>query len=237
MGWFVRRLGVADVVTLANGAIGFAAGVLAFHDVQLAAQLVLLAAILDAIDGILARKVGNTEAGPLLDSIVDVVSFGVSPALVAVAVAQAEYGGPGTSPTWMAAAFVGVGATFALLSVVRTAMYETYVDPADDRPGVQNTLAATILAAAYLADFLPTWAFLAFTVVLALSMIAPVPYPKLRAGDAIVLGVVQVAAVVAPTAFEAIFPRLILVAALAYAIGAPWFYWGKNGGPTVSRVD
>ena len=72
---------------------------------------------------------------------------------------------------------------------------------------------------------------------LAAAMVAPLPYPKLRAGDAMVLGLVQVAAVAVPTAFSALFPRIILVAATAYAIGAPWFYWGKNGGTTVSRVD
>jgi len=237
MGWLVRRMGVADVVTLLNGAVGFGAGVVAFHDPGLAARLVLLAAILDAIDGIVARRFGNTEAGPLLDSITDVVSFGVTPALLVVAVGEGGYGPPGTAPLALTAGILATGALFVLLSVVRTAMYTTYVDPDDDRPGVQNTLAATIVAAAYLADVLPPWALLVLTAILAVTMVAPLPYPKLRAGDAMVLGLVQVAAVAVPTAFSALFPRIILVAATAYAIGAPWFYWGKNGGTTVSRVD
>lgn len=237
MGWLVRRMGVADVVTLLNGAVGFGAGVVAFHDPGLAARLVLLAAILDAIDGIVARRFGNTEAGPLLDSITDVVSFGVTPAILVVVIGERAYGAPGTADLAITAGIFGAGALFVLLSVVRTAMYTTYVDPGDDRPGVQNTLAAVIIAAAYLAAIAPAWALLVLTTALAVAMVAPLPYPKLRAGDAMVLGLVQIAAVGVPDAFGALFPRIILVAALAYGIGAPWFYWGKNGGPTVSRVD
>jgi len=237
MGWLVRRMGIADVVTLLNGAVGFLAGIVAFHDPGLAARLVLLAAILDAIDGIVARRFGNTEAGPLLDSITDVVSFGVTPAILTVAIGEAAYGGVLTLEPALAVAVVGAATTFVLMSVVRTAMYTTYVGPDDARPGVQNTLAATILAAAYLADLIPVWALLVLAIVLAIAMIAPLPYPKLRAGDAMVLGVVQIAAVAVPTAFGAAFPRIILGAALAYGIGAPWFYWGQDGGTTVSRVD
>jgi CDP-diacylglycerol--serine O-phosphatidyltransferase len=237
MGWLVRRMSVADVVTLGNGAVGFVAGVLAFHDPGLAARLVLLAAIFDAIDGILARRFGNTEAGPLLDAITDVVSFGVTPALLIVAVAEAEYGTLGTADPVVTAATLLTGAVYVLLAVVRTAMYSTHVDPEAMRPGVQNTLAATILAAAYLTDLAPPWALLVLLAILAVAMVAPLPYPKLRAGDAIVLGVVQIAAVAVPAAFGRIFPIAILVAALAYGIGAPWFYWGKDDETTVSRVD
>ena len=237
MGWLVRRMGVADVVTLLNGAVGFVAGAIAFSAPAITARLILLAAILDAIDGIVARRFGNTEAGPLLDSITDVVSFGVTPALLVVALgAQTnQWALPSVGTAELAA--LGAGALFVLMAVLRTAMYTTYVEPDDARPGVQNTLAATIIAAAYLADLAPAWALLALTAILAVAMVAPLPYPKLRAGDAMVLGVVQVAAVAVPTMFGAIFPRIILVSAIAYGVGAPWFYWGKNGGTTVSRVD
>lgn len=237
MGWLVRRMSVADVVTLLNGAVGFVAGVIAFHDPPLAARLVLLAAIFDALDGILARRFGNTEAGPLLDAITDVVSFGVTPALLVIAVAERAYGPITDVELVVTVGVLSLTAIYVLLAVVRTAMYSTHVAPDEVRPGVQNTLAATIVAAAYLTDLAPTWALFALTGVLAVAMVAPLPYPKLRAGDAVVLGVVQIGAVVVPAAFGRIFPIAILLAALAYGIGAPWFYWGKDGETTVSRVD
>jgi CDP-diacylglycerol--serine O-phosphatidyltransferase len=43
-----------------------------------AADAVTLAAIADALDGILARRIGGTRVGPLLDSVADVVSFGAT---------------------------------------------------------------------------------------------------------------------------------------------------------------
>ena len=52
----------------------------------LAALLVLFAAIFDKLDGLVARKTGTESAfGRELDSIADVVSFGVAPALISFA--------------------------------------------------------------------------------------------------------------------------------------------------------
>jgi len=226
-----ERLGVADVITLANAVVGFAAGVVALSDPRLAARLLLLAAIADALDGIAARTFGGTEVGPLLDSVTDVVSFGATPALVVVGVAGAEWGWPTAgltaAPPAEAVAAVGVGAVFVVFSVLRTALYSRFVGEGENRPGIQNTLGATILAAAYLAGL--TWVpgLLAVTAVLAVAMVAPVPYPKLLARDAGILGVVQAAAIVAPLAFGRVLPRFLLVAALGYMFLAPRFYWGE----------
>ena len=226
-----ERLGVADVITLANAVVGFAAGVVALSDPQLAARLLLLAAIADALDGIAARTFGGTEVGPLLDSVTDVVSFGATPALLVVGVAGAEWGwlgeGIAAAPPAEAVATVGAGAVFVVFSVLRTGLYSQFVGPDENRPGIQNTLGATVLAAAYLAGL--TWipGLLAATVVLSVAMVAPIPYPKLLARDAGVLGVVQAAAIVAPLAFGRVLPRFLLVAALGYMFLAPRFYWGE----------
>jgi CDP-diacylglycerol--serine O-phosphatidyltransferase len=52
-----------------------------------------------------------------------------------------------------------------------------------------------------------------------------VPYPKLAARDALVMGVAQVGAILLPAVFYRAFPRLLLVAALAYMCLGPWYYW------------
>ena len=51
---FVGRLGVADAVTATNAALGFLATAAAVVDPGLAARLVLLAAIADGLDGVVA---------------------------------------------------------------------------------------------------------------------------------------------------------------------------------------
>ncbi|MFC6754147.1 CDP-alcohol phosphatidyltransferase family protein, partial [Halorubrum tibetense] len=83
---FVDRLGLADAVTVANAAVGFLAVIAATVDVTLAARLILLAAIADGLDGVVARHRGSTPAGPYLDSLADVASFGVAPALLVAVV-------------------------------------------------------------------------------------------------------------------------------------------------------
>ncbi|WP_226013057.1 protein sorting system archaetidylserine synthase [Halomicrobium salinisoli] len=228
MGLQVReRLGLADAVTLVNAVVGFVAGVVAFSDPTLAARLVLLAAIADALDGIVARRAGNTEVGPLLDSITDVVSFGATPALVLFGVARARYGELSEMDPAVAAAALLVPAGFVVFSVLRTAFYTVYVGEGETRPGIQNTLAATILAAGYLAGLGSVPLVFAAAAVLSVLMVAPVPFPKLLARDAVVLGVVQAGAIVAPAALGRAFPRILLVAALAYLTLAPRYYWAE----------
>ena len=225
-----RRLGVADGITLVNAVVGFVAGVVAFTDPTLAARLVLLAAIVDALDGIIARSAGNSAVGPLLDSITDIVSFGTTPGLFVFGVLRARYGSLDSLSTEMLVVALLVPAGFATFSILRTAFYEVYVSEGEDRPGIPNALAAVILAAAYLSGFVPPSVLLVATVVLSVLMVAPVRYPKLDVRDAVVLGAIQALAIVAPARFNSVFPAVLLVAALAYLTLGPRYYWGPREG-------
>jgi archaetidylserine synthase len=220
-----ERLGTADLVTLLNAGLGVAAIAAAFTgtpgDV---ARVVLLAAVADGLDGIIARRWGGTAVGPYLDSMADVVSFGTAPAVFVFAVALSAWAPLSADPFHLVVAVV-VPATFVVFSLVRTGLYTVYVGEDENRPGIQNTLAASILAAGYLAGVTDVWVVLAATVVLSVLMVAPVPYPKLAARDALVMGVVQVGAIAQPAVLERVFPRLLLLAALAYMCLGPWYYW------------
>lgn len=225
------RLGLADVVTLANATIGMVAmAAVVTADPSTVARLVLLAAVADGLDGIIARTLGGTEVGPYLDSMADIVSFGTAPALFVFAVARDAWAPLSASPARYALA-VGVPAVFVVFSIVRTGLYTVHVSEDERRPGIQNTLASSILAAGYLAGVQQVPVVLAAAAVLAVLMVAPIPYPKLSARDALVMGSVQVGAIVRPTAFGRVLPRVLLVAALAYMTLAPWLYWeGSTGG-------
>jgi len=75
---------VPSAVTLANAGAGLIACALAMHGRADVGALVILAAVLlDAMDGALARSFGaSTEFGGELDSLADVISFGVAPAML-----------------------------------------------------------------------------------------------------------------------------------------------------------
>ncbi|PSP76881.1 CDP-diacylglycerol--serine O-phosphatidyltransferase [Halobacteriales archaeon QS_3_64_16] len=218
---FVGRLGLADGVTIANAALGLLAVIAAPTDPGLAARSVLLAAVADGLDGVLARTYGHTPVGDVLDSLADVVSFGVAPALLVFHVAVPN-GGVSLSPEFVLAILVAMA--FLALAVTRLGLYTTDDLDVAHTEGVQTTLAATVLGAAYLAGLEEPIALLAGTVVLAASMVAPFTYPDLRARDALAMGVVQVLAIAIPTAAGHLFPRALLVAACCYLLFGPRFY-------------
>jgi len=219
------RLGVADVVTLANAVLGLVAMTAAVvGQPLLVAQLILLAAVADGLDGIVARTYGGTEIGPYLDSMADIVSFGTAPALFVFVVANEPWG-PLADEVAVFVVAAAAASLVVVFSLLRTVLYTVYVDEDETRPGIQNTLVSSILAAAYLAGVTSVPVILASTAVLSVLMIAPVPYPKLRARDALGMGVVQMGAILVPTVFQRVFPRVLLVAALAYLTLAPRFYW------------
>jgi len=91
----IRRFGLADVFTLANGACGLIAifEAMKYRDngapdhILLAAAMVPLAFVCDVLDGRIARLRKTASAlGRELDSLADVISFGVAPAAIAFAV-------------------------------------------------------------------------------------------------------------------------------------------------------
>ena len=222
-----ERLGPADVVTLANAAVGVTAVAVALTGrLGLVARLLLLAAVADGLDGIIARRYGGTAVGPTLDAMADVVSFGAAPAVFVLAVARQGMPPLAVEPTGYAIAGA-VAALVVCLSLLRSAMYTVHFPDASRRPGIQNTLLASILAAAYLSGLTQPYAIVVVAAVLAVLQIAPIPYPKLLARDAFAMGVVQFAAILAPTVAGRVLPRALLVAAMAYMVLAPWFYWGE----------
>lgn len=221
---FVGRLGVADAVTVANAMLGFLAAVVATMDPGLAARLILLAGIADGLDGVLARRYGSTQVGEYVDSLADVASFGVAPAVFVFAIAQQGWDLSLTSPTVTEGVALAVPALFVAAAVVRLAMYTAYDLAERTTCGVQTTLAATMLAAAYLAGVSDPAILLGATGLFVYLMITSIEYPELTDRDALAMGAVQFGAVVVPTVGQRVFPRGLLAAALAYLLLAPLFY-------------
>jgi CDP-diacylglycerol--serine O-phosphatidyltransferase len=103
---------VPNLVTLIGLCAGLTALRLAFADrFEPAAALIVLAATIDGLDGLLARKLNAASSfGAELDSLSDFVCFGVAPALIVYQAALA--GAPDVS--WTAALFFAVCACLRL---------------------------------------------------------------------------------------------------------------------------
>lgn len=175
------RLLIPNLITLLALCAGLSAMRMALEGkFDIAVYLVLLAAILDSMDGRIARLLkGTSKFGAELDSLADFVSFGAGPALILYLWGMNNAGPVGwiavlvfsicgalrlarfnvqiedpNRPAWMANFFTGVpipaGAILLLLPI--------YLD----RSGLPNLLSPPLVATAY-------------TVIVALLMVSKVP--------------------------------------------------------------
>lgn len=88
-----KMVSVADVITSANLVCGLLSVVSALHHLFLLASLLMLAgAMFDLLDGYTARRLGvASDFGAELDSLADLITFGVAPMVLVVAYYDVTY--------------------------------------------------------------------------------------------------------------------------------------------------
>jgi CDP-diacylglycerol--serine O-phosphatidyltransferase len=215
------RLGVADCVTAANAALGFLAVLVAGADLELAARLILLGAIADGLDGVVARRFGSSGVGHYLDSLADVAAFCVAPAVLLVHAAGA---GLARALAPLTVTALGAAVFYVIAGVLRLGVYTAYDGGNGYTEGVPTTLAATVLSAGVLAG-VASPVLIAAAAGSAYLMLSGVAYPDLFARDALAMGILQGLVVLVPGALGRLLPGGLLAAALAYLFLAPGFYW------------
>jgi archaetidylserine synthase len=162
-----ESLKLSDLFSLLNAMLGFGAMLAAYNGRPiLSASMVILAAISDGIDGMVARRNGPGYLGENLDSLADLVSFGAAPALLAVTSFNMNWEG------WI------LGSFYLICSILRLARY--VVSEKNDQvfEGLPVPAAGMILVASVLLGTL----ILTLTLMLIVSilMISSIQYPKIR---------------------------------------------------------
>lgn len=91
---------IPDLLTTANLLCGLASTYLALHgELTIACWLLFIAAFFDVLDGLAARALGGgSELGKQLDSLADMVSFGVAPGFIVTATVGAFLSGAVATP-------------------------------------------------------------------------------------------------------------------------------------------
>jgi CDP-diacylglycerol--serine O-phosphatidyltransferase len=201
-----------------------------------AAIAVFVAGILDGLDGRIARMTGTqSEFGVQYDSLADLVSFGMAPALVMYAWSLSLLAGLG--PTWgkvgWAAAFL-----YAACAALRLARFNTQVGVIDKRyfQGLASPAAAGLMMAFVWtltdaqvsgADIAPV--ALALTVTVALLMVSRIRYYSFKSlplGDRVPF--IWIPLVVGIFVLLAIDPpRVLLTIGVIYVLSGPVLtLWG-----------
>lgn len=172
-----------SLFTMGNMFCGYCCIVFAMHDeFATAAPFIGLAVVLDMLDGRVARLTGSTsEFGIQFDSLADVISFGVAPAMLAF-----KWGLFSFDKLGWAAGFVYVSA-----AAIRLARFNIQTTAPGDRgyfvgmpsPAAAGVIAATVFAYPYgLVDWLGVLA-LPMVLIPAFLMVSTVKYRSFKTLD------------------------------------------------------
>jgi CDP-diacylglycerol--serine O-phosphatidyltransferase len=179
------RMVLPNLVTVLAICAGLSGIRLAFeHRFETAVLMVLVAAFLDGIDGRLARFFkASSKFGAQMDSLADIVNFGVAPALVLYAYLLDRAGSPGwiaallfaiacglrlarfnvldddkERPAWQGEYFVGVPAPAGAVVVLLPA-YIGFIGVETERPLVYSACVYTVFVALLMISRLPVYSF------------------------------------------------------------------------------
>lgn len=160
----------ADIITLINALLGFASIIMTSQGkTESALVLILVAVMADAADGAVARYSGYGVLGANLDSLADVISFGVAPAALAFVFLSQNF----------ALFFAGL---FLVCGVLRLARFNV-AGKKDGFEGIPITSGGFVVALFLLIrDYIPyfEYVFILLLVVLSLLMVSTIDYPKLK---------------------------------------------------------
>ncbi|MCF6095186.1 CDP-diacylglycerol--serine O-phosphatidyltransferase [Microaerobacter geothermalis] len=206
---------IPNIFTLGNLFLGMVSIILVFEgEPQYAAIAVIVGMLLDGLDGRLARilKV-QSEFGKQLDSLSDVISFGVAPAVIMYVVALKDMGPMG----WI---FAGI---FPICGALRLAKFNISSGNAGYFVGLPITAAGGVLAtmALYSKVFTPFWLAIGM-LGLSYLMISRIKYPNFKkvgipkAVYWVTPLIILVVAVVAAR-FPNQFPKIVFLPLVLYA--------------------
>ena len=148
MNW---KAAVPNSITLGNLFFGVVGIVLTFETNMVGAAIcMVLAAVLDFFDGLAARALGvSGELGKQLDSLADMVTFGVLPGIILyqfITIGFGEYFMPLSERPVMHVAIAFLGFIYTLFAGLRLAIFNVSTNQSDTFIGVPSPAAALFVA-------------------------------------------------------------------------------------------
>jgi len=206
----------ANLATLANGLLGVGAVLYTLAGNKLWAMLLVAMAIgFDGLDGMLSRRSSRPPSGfgRVADSLADAMTFGVAPAvMLAVHTSNVSAWSP------YATALTVVGGAYLAAAIARLAYFTARAHGLPHFLGAPTPESALAVVVVLLFHDTPGYAgihpigALAGAVVLAVLMVVPIPYPKVRRGSALRW----------PSAVTAVLAAVVLVPLQFHPAAGSW---------------
>ena len=210
---------ISDLVSLMNMASGFLSIIMSVkQDFFLASILMIFSLLFDSIDGWVARKtnrIDEYEFGKNIDSLSDVVSFGVSPAVFLYSFCLANT--PNLEiPTAIVSLFI------VICGVLRLTRYNVISNQVKGFIGFPIPGIAVIMAAFYLSGLFNIYIALIIAIIVSIAMICNKSYDKfgnkyllIINGICLVLVVFQIPLIVYSVNIPAL---IVLLTSMAYLL-------------------
>jgi len=206
-----------NIFTLGNLFLGVLAIIFTFNDkADVAAVLVIVAMLLDGLDGRVARALNvQSEFGKELDSLSDVISFGVAPAFIMYYVAFTDIS---SVAAWV------VTAIFPICGAIRLARFNVIAGVPGYFIGLPIPAAGGILSTlALFHEDVNVYVLMFSTVLLSYLMVSRLKYPNFKKSGipkaAIWLTpIVAIVAIILAVSFPKYISNGILVLLLIYAL-------------------
>ena len=215
----------ADLVSLANASSGFLAVVMvSTGNVILAAKFMLLAVIFDSVDGWVARRTNRVDEhgfGKNMDSLSDVISFGVAPGMLLFAACQS-----------FSIQYINilVSLLIVICGILRLSRFNVLADssdvPGEDKfVGLPIPTTALILGSFYLSGMFRMDLALIIMAVVAVFMISTFEYPKFRGMILMVVGGILIIGTILPqnilSSIGYLPAKLLFIFAIIYVLIVP----------------
>lgn len=225
------RKSVPNMFTIGNLFLGVLAIILVFNDYpELAAIMVIVAMLCDGLDGRVARALNaQSEFGKELDSLSDVISFGVAPAFIMYVVGFQDMN---EATAWI------VTAIFPICGALRLARFNVVAGTPGYFIGLPIPAAGGVLCTlALFAKDLNSVVLLLSTLLLSYLMVSTVKYPNFKKigipKSAIwATPIVVIAAIVLAIRFPEHLSKMIFIPLLLYAL-----YGLKKNVERFARLD
>ncbi len=165
----LKLIRLPDLVTLLNALIGFVALLMISRgEIRSASILILVAALVDGLDGSIARNIEHGIFGVNLDSFADFISFGVAPAIAGYLLIKE------TNP-YIASGFTAAYLTCGMLRLARfntSPKRKDFIGLPVTGSGVCMALLITIKA--------DPWILACSYIILSALMLSSISYPKIH---------------------------------------------------------
>ena len=206
-------IAISDIISLLNMSSGFIAIICSINsDFKLAAIFMLIAIIFDSTDGWVARKTNRQDElgfGKNIDSLSDIVSFGVAPAVFI-------YSCINTTPGIFQAIVILISLFIVICGVLRLTRYNIIAEKLDTKdfigfpiPGI-----SFVIATFYLSGLFNPHIALILSVIISLLMISNITYPKFDNIPVIAISAVLILILILPIniiIYNINLPALILL--------------------------